>query len=82
MSILQKLRERKRRRKTQKAIESYNEALQSFAEAATKVIEVARELGILTAGLESALTELCNITENNFIRNEDLQKGGETDGKK
>lgn len=76
MNFIQKWRARKHDREIKKAINKYNETLSSLAEAATTIIDIARQSGIATASMESAVSGICEVAKTGTITIEDFKTGG------
>lgn len=76
MRIFQKWRNKIKRRELEAAIEKYNSALETMAEAAIGIREAARDSGILTEGIEAGVDNMCKISKEAAISAEDFKRGG------
>ena len=73
MNIFQRWRAILRRRRFIKAIGHYNIALQSLADAAEEIREVARDSGCITAEIECAVNNMQELAKTSLISTEDFE---------
>lgn len=81
MKLFQKWRIKKHRQEIEECVKVYNEALQSLADGASKLLNVAEKSGTATEALRKSVCEMISIAEKAAITPEDLQRGERHYGK-
>lgn len=73
MGLLQHWRAKRKQRKVKRAIKKYNSTLVDLAKAAIVIGKIAKQNGISTDNMRSAISDICDLAETSLINIEDLK---------
>ncbi|MBQ8331114.1 MAG: hypothetical protein IJX94_01275 [Clostridia bacterium] len=82
MKIFQKWRASKHRDEVEATIENYNEAVTNLGEAADQLGAMLKKCGIESENITASIERMKELADIALITPEDLQRGGNSNGKR
>ena len=73
MGLFKIWRKKREQRKIERAIRKYNSTLVNLAKAAIVIGNIAKQQGISTEKMRSAISDICDVAQTSLITTEDLK---------